>query len=355
MGIACGIAIVGHLENGVGLKAKRFTAQSLLLASGLMLTGATSHEKVSASASSSSGEVFAHMSAAKLAAGKDFSGIATILCLPDEPHIVRSNVARPQEPKSKWYASPHKVFDNLYWLGTREHSAWALETSDGIILIDSNFEWAFEDVLVQGMEKLGLDPSEIKYVLISHAHGDHDQWAGLLQKNYGTKVVMGEEDWKLTTTRPVSTPGGVPEKDISVGLEGRTLTLGDTSVRIVATPGHTRGTLSYLFEVTDHGQSVTVAYSGGTATGLLGTNAGRWDEYIASQVQFAEIAKAAGASVILSNHSQFDDAYTKARLGGARQEVGEENHFIVGSDAVSRYFSVMIECAKASKLRIMTR
>jgi len=94
-----------------------------------------------------------------------------------------------------------------------------------------------------------------------------------------------------------------------------------------------------------------VAYSGGTLTGAFGTDARRWDEYINSQKRIAAAAQAAGASVLLSNHSEYDDAYTKARLVTAKREVGEQNPFIVGADNVQNYFTVMEECATASKLR----
>jgi metallo-beta-lactamase class B len=143
----------------------------------------------------------------------------------------------------------------------------------------------------------------------------------------------------------------VPTRDIAVGPEGDKLTLGDTTVQIVATPGHTNGTLSYVFPVKDQGRTVMVAYSGGTLTGAFGTDAARWDEYIASQRKIAKAAADAGASVILSNHSEYDGAYTKARLIAAPRQVGETHPFIVGTDAVQRYFTVMSECATASKLR----
>jgi metallo-beta-lactamase class B len=65
----------------------------------------------------------------------------------------------------------------------------------------------------------------------------------------------------------------------------------------------------------------------------------------------AQAAAAAGASVILSNHSEYDNAYTKARLVGVKREVGEDNPFIVGPQSVQNYFTVMEECATASKLR----
>jgi metallo-beta-lactamase class B len=148
--------------------------------------------------------------------------------------------------------------------------------------------------------------------------------------------------------------GGVPKRgpeDISVGPEGKKLTVGDTTIDIVFTPGHTVGTLSYVFPVKDKGKTVMVAYSGGTLTGAFGTDARRWDEYINSQKRIAAAAQAAGASGLLSNHSEYDDAYTMARLETAKREVGEQNPFIVGADNVQNYFTVMEECATASKLR----
>jgi metallo-beta-lactamase class B len=122
-------------------------------------------------------------------------------------------------------------------------------------------------------------------------------------------------------------------------------------VRIVATPGHTPGTLSYVFPVKHDGQTVMVAYSGGTLTGAFGTNAARWDEYIDSQRRIAKAAADAGATVILSNHSEYDDAYTRARLIAAPRQIGENHPFVLGSEAVQRYFTVTAECATASKLR----
>src|SRR5207237_8174682 len=130
-----------------------------------------------------------------------------------------------------------------YWLGTRQHSSWALQTSAGIVLIDTNFAWATEPEIVDGLTTLGLNPKDIKYVVISHAHGDHDQGAAELQKRYGAKVVMGAADWDSTLQRPATAAGGVPMRDVTVGRDGMKLTLGDTTVDIVSTPGHTPGTL----------------------------------------------------------------------------------------------------------------
>ena len=152
------------------------------------------------------GEMDSHIAVAKTAAGQEFRGTFVNLCLPagapagargagGQGGAGRGAAGAPATPdRAGWYASPYKVFDNFYWLGTRQHSSWALTTSGGIIVIDTNFSWAIEPEIVEGFTKLGLNPRDIKYVIISHAHGDHDQGAALLQSRYGAKVVMGAVD-----------------------------------------------------------------------------------------------------------------------------------------------------------------
>jgi len=314
----------------------------------------------------------AHIATARAAAGQDYRATFMNLCLPSASPgggraagpaaaargaggsaAAGSGATAPATPdRSGWYASPYKVFDNLYWLGTRQHSSWALRTSEGIIIIDTNFAWATQPEIIDGLSALRLDPRDIKYIIISHAHGDHDQGAAELQRSYGAKVVMGAVDWDSTLQRPVTAAGGVPKRDIAVGPEGTKITLGDTTVIVVPTPGHAPGTLSYVFPVLDQGKTVMVAYSGGTLTGAFGTDGARWDEYVTSQKKIARAAADAGATVLLSNHSEYDGAYTKARLVPLKREPGEEHPFLVGTDGVQRYFTVMAECALASKLRL---
>ena len=323
------------------------------------------------SAQAPASDMDAHITAARAAAGLEYRATFVNLCFAGanpglaNPAAARAGGAPPAggrragggrgpavtPDRATWYASPYKVFDNFYWLGTRQHSSWALRTSDGLIIIDTNFAWATEPEIINGLTALGLDPRQIKYVVISHAHGDHDQGAAELQKRFGAKVVMGAADWDATLQRPSTAAGGIPTRDVVVGPTGMKLTLGDTTIDIVPTPGHTPGTLSYVFPVKDQGRTLRVAYSGGTLTGAFGSNAARWDEYIESQKRIAKAAADAGATVMLSNHSEYDNAYTKARLIAAKREVGEEHPFVVGAAGVQRYFTVMTECAMASKLR----
>src|SRR5688572_18137166 len=92
------------------------------------------------------------------------------------------------------YIAPAKVFDNLYFVGDRSTSAWALTDSEGIILLDAGFHHNVEGTIVGGMRKLGLDPARIRYVIVSHGHNDHFGGARHLQSTYGARIVMSEAD-----------------------------------------------------------------------------------------------------------------------------------------------------------------
>jgi metallo-beta-lactamase class B len=148
------------------------------------------------------------VAAAKRAAGQDHARTFLRICV--APDNLGGGAPRPPAPagpravpdRATWYAAPYKVFDDLYFVGTKIHSAWALTTSEGIIVIDTLYDYAVEPEIVEGLTRLGLDPRNIKYVLISHAHGDHDQGAALLQSRYGAKVVMGAADWDSTFSAP---------------------------------------------------------------------------------------------------------------------------------------------------------
>src|SRR6185295_3611499 len=92
--------------------------------------------------------------------------------------------------RATWHAEPVKVFDNLYFFGQTEYSVWALTTSEGIIVFDAIYDYSIEDEVDAGMKKMGLDPTKIKYAIVSHSHPDHYAGAKFLQDKYGTKVYM---------------------------------------------------------------------------------------------------------------------------------------------------------------------
>jgi metallo-beta-lactamase class B len=134
-----------------------------------------------------------------------------------------------------------------------------------------------------------------------------------------------------------------------VGTDGMKLSVGDASLQIVTTPGHTQGTLSFLFEVKDNGKPLRVAYVGGTAIPFDASGA-YYDGYIASVKKMAKAAADFGASALLSNHTEFDNGYYKSHTA-ANRKPGDANPFDVGRAAVGRYFTLVEECSTAAKLR----
>src|ERR1700676_946413 len=165
--------------------------------------------------------------------------------------------------------------------------------------------------------------SKVKYVILSHAHADHDGGAKLLQDEIpGVHLVYGQEDLDAID-KAATHASGKPKRD-KVGDDGMVVSVGDASVGIVTMSGDTPGTLSYLFEIRDHGKPLRVAYVGGTAIPFNGS-AAYYDTYIASSKKIARAAADYGATALLSNHAEFDDAYFKAHAAANRRP-GETIH-----------------------------
>ena len=306
---------------------------------------------VSAYAQNTPDTIDGHLVAARTAAGFEFTGTLARLCVAP-PMILSVRDAAPGPPPSRdtWFTEPAKVFDNLYFVGSKIHSSWALTTSEGIILIDTLFTYNSEEEIVGGLKKLGLNPATVKYVIISHAHGDHVGGAKMMQDRFGSRIVMGGPDWESIEKSVHAYPQGKPKRDI-VADDGQKITLGNTTVTIVTTPGHTPGTLSLLFTVRDNGKPLNVAYSGGTAFNFP-TTVPNFDTYIRSQRKMAAAVVRTNATVLMSNHTEFDNAVPKIKMLAARKP-GEPHPFDLGTDAVARYFKVSEECAQAARLKLL--
>jgi metallo-beta-lactamase class B len=292
-----------------------------------------------------------HLIAARTAAGFDFTGTLARLCVaPPFVSGVRDAAPGPPPPRDTWFIEPAKVFDNLYFVGSKIHSSWALTTSAGIILIDTLYTYNSEEEIIGGLKKLGLNPAMVKYVIISHAHGDHVGGAKMMQDRFGSRIVMGAPDWDSIEKSINGYPQGKPKRDI-IADDGQKITLGDTTVTIVTTPGHTPGTLSLLFTVKDNGKPLNVAYSGGTAFNFPST-VPNFETYIKSQRKMAAAAARTNATILMSNHTEFDNAVPKIKMLAARKP-GEPHPFDIGTDAVARYFKVSDECAQAARLKLL--
>ncbi len=303
--------------------------------------------------------VNAHVAAAKAAAGREHTAVFNNLCAePTSAPAVQQTQAQPPAgaqgppPRAQWHAEPAKVFDNLYYLGQSEYSAWAVTTSEGIIVIDTLFDYSVEDEIVNGLTTLGLDPKQIKYVIVSHGHSDHAGGAKLLQDRFGARVLMSAADWDLIARN--TQPWPKPRRDIVV-VDGQKLTLGDTTLTMYSTPGHTPGTISTIIPVKDQGRPHTVAEWGGLGFNFTITpdkpRAYWFDTYGKSADHFRDVVTRSGADAIIANHPNQDNA--KVKLAAlAKRKPGDPNPYVIGNASVTGYVTMVGECAKAGLLRL---
>lgn len=230
---------------------------------------------------------------------------------------------------------PTKVFDNLYCIGTRSVVAWALQTEEGIILIDSMWDNRDAKLIEDGMEKLGLNPKDIKYILISHGHGDHYGGAKYLRDKYNAKVLITKTDYDVMHSLNLG-PNGPrsPKADIDDFMKDKDIIkLGNTEVTILETPGHTEGCASFIFPVFNEGKEYTAILWGGTG---IPNDKNLQQKYKNSVEYFSQMARERGAEVELTAHLFIENGYANLEKV-ANLKDGEKNPFIIGKDGIEQY------------------
>ena len=199
---------------------------------------------------------------------------------------------------------PFQIFDNVYYIGTSWVSCYAIDTNDGLVLIDALYG-GFPQLAMEHLKQLGLGDHKIKYVLATHGHWDHAGGAAYFQKEHGAVVGMTKADWSLALesaagVRAAFFTGGIPEQGLVIE-DGDVLELGDTSFRCFVTPGHTEGVLSIEFIARDGEREHRAFVFGGVGLNFRGVE--RTRSYLASVDRIRSLAIAKPAiEVSLSNH-----------------------------------------------------
>jgi metallo-beta-lactamase class B len=287
----------------------------------------------------------------------DYNYILTSQCTEPRPAPAAQDSAGVQRapntaarPRADWYVEPVKVFDNLYYLGTNVDSVWAITTSEGIILIDANYHWNAEELVVNGLKKFGLDAADIKYMIITHAHSDHYWGAKYIQDRVRPRVLMSEADWNVIAKD--NTPGEIKPKKDMVITDGQKLTLGDTTITLYVTPGHTPGTVSMIIPLKDGAQRHVGGIYGGFTLGIARAGVEYFPDwptglrtYLASVRRFKDIETEAGVDTMISIHSRIDKLMDKLAAVKARKP--GEPHPFVNKERPFRFLTMLEECVSA--------
>jgi metallo-beta-lactamase class B len=298
----------------------------------------------------------ASVSRARAAAGAEWGEAVDFFC----GNTARAN--RADDP----LITPVRVFDNLYAIGRTSTIVWAVTTPAGILLIDAGYPDQVESVLLPGLRAVGLDPRDVKYVLVAHGHADHFGGAAYFQQR-GARVALSAADWELVERPPPSpapAPGAAPAPPASaarpdalppprrdvVVADAEPVSFGGTEITPVLIPGHTPGSLGFVLEVRDGARAHKAALFGGSIllVGRISDDGLR--QYVQSLERFAAVTQRLGVDVEIQNHPLYDGFAAKLERLASRTS-SDEHPFVVGREGYQRFLTVMQECTRAQLAR----
>ena len=166
------------------------------------------------------------------------------------------------------YMEPFRLWGNIYFVGTKSASTHIVDTGEGLIMIDSGYQHSLYLVL-ENMRKLDLDPMDIRYIIHTHGHIDHCGATRALVEMTGAKTFLGEADkdyvngvLDLSCAKELDLVLEEFEADVLIN-DGDSITLGNTTLTAVATPGHTPGAMGFAFEAEQDGRKLIAFIHGG--------------------------------------------------------------------------------------------
>jgi len=296
-----------------------------------------------AEAKPDSDAVKAQIEALRKAAGPEWSDEVHFFC-----EAPRAN--RPDDP----VIAPTKIFDNVYAIGNSGTTVYVIQTSAGLLMIDSLGANQVESQLLPGLKALGLDPAQVKVILIGHGHADHFGGSPYMQEHFGSKIYISAADWDLMEHPPAAAqkkgpPPVLPRHD-QVVVEGQPIVFGDLKVTPVAIPGHTPGAMGYIFPVKDGGKTRMAAiYAGTILTPNIISDQGL-QTYAQSVRHFKDETKKAKVEVEIQNHPLMDPIQNKLDKLKARTP-GQPNPFVVGAGEYQKFLDVMEGCTEVNIAR----
>jgi metallo-beta-lactamase class B len=214
----------------------------------------------------------------------------------------------------------HHVIGNLYFVGSKSLGIYLVTTPQGHILINAGVEDSVP-MIQQSVEKLGYRFSDIKILLISHAHYDHDAGAARIKQSTGAKYMVmdadvpvvesgGEKDFFYNHTPGMLYPATRVDRVLH---DGDTVTLGDSMLTAHLTPGHTKGCTTWTMKVHEGGKSYDVVIVGGTTVneGYKLVNNARYPQIASDYKKTFDVLRSLHCDVFLGAHGSYYDLESK--------------------------------------------
>jgi len=151
-----------------------------------------------------------------------------------------------------------KIAGNLYYVGTADLAIYLIHTTDGNILINSNFKQDLP-AMKKSIASLGFKYADTKVVLISHAHGDHDEGVGEIQKETHAKVMVMDADVKDVQSTAPGRPGAHVDRVLH---DGDSVVMGGSRWIAHLTPGHTKGCTTWTTRLREGTRTLDVVIVG---------------------------------------------------------------------------------------------
>ncbi len=227
-----------------------------------------------------------------------------------------ADAGAPEMKVDNWYVEPFKMFDNVYYVGDKWVSSYAVETSSGLVIIDT-LDSPYGKWIPANLEKLGLNDKKVSHILVTHGHSDHVGGAEYLQSLYGSKVIMSEKALELAKEQAQKSKGKnrfVPPVVESFAEDDSSIVVGDTKFKFYITPGHTEGDLSIDFFVKDNDKLYRAFVVGGHGTNFQ--KPGLAKQFMASMARIKRLAMESPAVIVnLSNHPHKNNLFSNREVG----------------------------------------
>jgi metallo-beta-lactamase class B len=211
----------------------------------------------------------------------------------------------------------HTIIGNLHYVGTGTLNSYLITTTQGHILINTNYEDTVP-LLRASVEKVGFKMTDVKIILGSHAHPDHMQADAMVKELSGGASVMAMEQ-DVPALKSMKAPSGKPHPIDRVLKDKEQVSLGGTTLVAHLTPGHTRGCTTWTMRIPEAGRTYDVVIAcGGLQEGAVLVNNTNYPEIADDFARSIATLKALPVDVFLGAHSWFFDLAGKyKRLGGA--------------------------------------